>query len=126
MTTVTQQRYDFERFEKEIQSALKYSGGYTLEDIWEEIEEGDLQMWPGDNSVIITTLLQQKHGLTLHFFLAAGTQEELKRTYPIVMAWGIDKGCVMATFTGRKGWERSFLVREDGWTPTLVTYQKEL
>lgn len=124
---MTATRQDFDRFEKEIAAALKYAGGVSMEQVWEDIESGELQLWPGNNSVIITTMFKRAdERQVLHFFLAAGTQEEIKRTYPIVMAWGIERGCTLATFTGRKGWERSFLTKLDGWKPTLVTFEKEL
>jgi len=120
-------RSEFERFQAEIERALEYGGGtHTLDDVWSGIEAGDLQLWPGANSVIVTTIVQQPQRRDLHFFLAAGTQEELKRTYPIVLAWGMEIGCEMATFTGRKGWERTFLTQQDGWKPKLVTFEREL
>jgi hypothetical protein len=120
-------REEFERFEERIAETLEYAGNtHTTEDIWREIEAGDVQMWPGSTSIILTHIIQSPQRRDLHFFVAAGEMEELMRTYPIVLAWGKEMGCSRATFTGRKGWERSPLVRTDGWKPTLVHFEREL
>ena len=33
---------------------------------------------------------------------------------------------LIMTMTGRKGWERSFLTQREGWTPTAVSFSKDL
>lgn len=118
---------EFERLRPYIEAALEYTGGsHTLDDVRAGIEDGDLQLWPGASSVIVTEVLQEPQRLTLHFFLAGGNLTELEAMYPAVVEWGKHRGCTHATMLGRAGWTRSFLTRRQGWSPTAVLMEKAL
>ena len=116
----------FERLAPQIQRALDRSWGYTLEDIRRGIESGAMQLWDAPASALVTKVIQRPQGLELFFFLAAGDLDEIKALYPIVMEWARLLGCDRAYFVGRRGWERSFLTREEGWTTTDVVFSKEI
>lgn len=119
---------DFDRLTPHIAAALGYTGGtHTLENVRQKIADGLLQFWPAANSCLITELYDAPSGLrVLHFFLGAGTLEEIKPFYRIVLDWGRSQGCSIASFTGRAGWERTFLTKEDGWRPTATHFTKEM
>lgn len=110
----------------EIEAALEYAGGtHTFADIEAMVEKGSLQFWPGPHSAVITEILQTPQKRILNFFLAGGRLDELQQMYPSLLEWGREQGCSQASFTGRRGWERTFLTG-DGWRPTLQVYEKEL
>ena len=118
---------EFNRLSGELARALVYGGGeYTLEDIRAEIEQGTMQFWPGQHSVVVTEILQRPRTKVLYFFLAAGDMDEVKRLYHVILEWGRAQGCTRASFAGRYGWGRTFLTREEGWTSQLALYEKEL
>lgn len=118
---------DLEAHRSEIESALAYAGGtHTFEDIRAGVEAGSFLAWPGVRSIIITEILQYPQRRVLNFFLAAGELPELEAMYPTVEMYGKLHGCASAVITGRKGWERSFLTKQEGWTPTLVVLEKQL
>lgn len=115
---------------QQIESALAYSGGtHTYEDVQAAVEAGDLQYWPGPRSVVITEIMQYPQTRVLNFFLAGaetGHLAELEAMYPEIEKWGRTQGCTVAVMSGRKGWERSFLTRKEGWEPKLVFFEKQL
>ncbi len=117
---------DFERLAPQLARALKQAWGYTLDDVRDAVESGKMQLWPGQRSAIVTQILERPQGRELFFFLAAGDMDEVRRLYDIVIAWGKSKGCKHTTFVGRKGWERSFLTKEEGWKTKLVVYEREI
>ncbi len=119
---------DFARVAGYLEDALGYTGGtHTLDDVRRGIADGSLQLWPAAESALVTELLRYPTGLkVVNFFLAGGNMAEVKRLYHIVIAWARTQGCTRATFTGRRGWERSFLTADEGWSPALTFYTKEL
>ena len=119
---------DFERLSGKLEEALAYtSGAHSLDTVWAGIEKGTLQFWPFQQSFLITELHLSPTGLkTLHFFLGGGSLDELKLLQPLVLEWGKTQGAEAATFTGRRGWERTFLTRESGWQPTHTLFRKAL
>jgi len=106
---------------------LPFTGGtHTLDDVLQGVEEGRFIIWPGHRSVIVTEIVDTPGHSILVFFLAAGSMREMRRLYPIILAWGKTQGCTRARIVGRKGWERSFITREEGFTPTAVVFEKEI
>ena len=118
---------EFASRKAEIERALAYTGGtHTIDDVWDLIQKGDLQLWVGPHSVMVTEIQQYPQCRTLHWFLAAGRLEELEVMYPSVMEWGKDQmGCTRASLAGRPGWARSFLTK-DGWTTSHLVLTKEI
>lgn len=120
-------RVDLAAHKSEIEAALSHAeGSHTFEDIQAAVEAGSLQYWPGPRSVIITEIQQYPRKRSLHFFLAGGVMAELEAMYPLVEHWGKLQGCTMCSMTGRKGWEKSFLTRKEGWSPLAVVFMKDL
>ena len=119
-------REEFERLAPTIARALDHAWGYTLDDVRDAVEVGTMQLWPGQQSAIVTQIIERPRGRELFFFLAAGNMEEVKRLYHIVIAWGRSKECTHTTFVGRKGWEKSFLTREEGWNAKHVVFEREI
>ncbi len=114
------------RLRSQIEAALEYTGGtHTWEDIIKGCVDGTFQLWPGENTVVITELLNTPRRRNLHIFLAGGTLEELESMQPKVIEWGKRMGCTTATIAGRPGWERTFL-RHTGWEKRYVVFGKEL
>lgn len=113
-----------------IENALAYAGGsHTFKDVCDAVAEGRMQFWPGEHAVVITEIIAYPQHRTLNFFLAGGSSgsalAELEAMEPGILEWGRAQGCTQAVFTGRKGWERTFLVRS-GWEPKLVVFEKPI
>ena len=110
-----------------LERVLPFTGGtHTLDDVIQGAEEGRFIIWPGHHAIIVTEIVETPGHCILVFFLAAGSMLEMRRLYPIILEWGKTQGCTRARFAGRKGWERSFLTRDEGFTPVAVVYEKEI
>ena len=114
-------------YRPQIEAALSYADAtHTWEDVAEMVAAGELQFWPGPASVIVTEIVSFPRKRVLHVFLAGGTLPELEAMIPHVLAWGAEQGCVAASFTGRRGWARTFVERM-GWRQSpMLTFVKDL
>jgi hypothetical protein len=109
-----------------ISAALEYSGGtHTLDDIAAGILSNRYQLWPGQKSAVVTEVIVYPQLKDLHFFLAGGDLDELKKMRPHIENWGKSVGCTRVTLAGRKGWERTFL-KDEGYEPQWFILSKEL
>ena len=114
------------RLRRHVEAALEYSGGtHTLDDIAAGIMSDRYQLWPGQSSAVVTEILVYPKLKNLHFFLAGGNLDELKKMRPHIEAWGKSVGCTRVTLAGRKGWERTFL-KDEGYEPQWFILSKEL
>lgn len=85
----------------------------------------ECQAWSGPASVVITEIVVHPRKRVLNIFLAGGNLPEIEAMTPLILEWGKSRGCVAATFTGRRGWGRTYLTKQ-GWTERLVMFAKEL
>lgn len=110
----------FDRCAKWIAAALEHAGGtHTMDDVRDLIDEGRLQLWPGERSAVVTEIVEYPRAKDLHFFLAGGDMDEMRRMRPVIEQWGAAMGCTRVTLAGRRGWARSFLGGEgyqERWT----------
>lgn len=117
---------EFKRLEHHIEAALEYAHGtHNIEDVFNQVSTGELQLWPGRDSVIVTQIIKFPQKKVLHVFLAGGNQQELKEMDPFVVQWAKDQGCTAITFTGRVGWARSQM-RDIGFEVTHVMMSKDI
>ena len=118
---------DWARLEPHIENALQYAGGtHSVEDVFLGVAAGDFQFWPGEDSVIVTEIVDYPQKTTLHYFLAGGNLVELEQMADEIEKWAKEnKDIDSITLTGRRGWTRSFL-REKGYGMTSVSMSKEL
>jgi hypothetical protein len=116
-----------EPFRSQIEAALVFAGGtHTFEDVCALVASNKLQFWPGEQSAVVTEILQYPQLQALNFFLAGGNLTEIEAMTPIILQWGKAQGCTLATFTGRRGWSRTFLTRT-GWKKSeLEVLEKSL
>lgn len=117
---------DLERLRHHVEAALEYSGGtHGIEDIAEGLKSGRFQLWPANNSVIVTEIIVYPRLKNLHFFLAGGDLDELRLMQPLVESWGKSMGCTRVSLAGRKGWAKTFL-RDEGYKPKWFVLSKDL
>ena len=117
---------DLQRLRHHVEAALEYSGGtHGIEDIAEGLKKGRFQLWPADNSVIVTEIIVYPRLKNLHFFLAGGDLDELRLMQPLVESWGESMGCTRVSLAGRKGWEKTFL-KDRGYKPKWFVLSKDL
>jgi hypothetical protein len=115
-----------QRLRHHVEAALEYSGGtHGIEDIAEGIKTGRFQLWPADNSVIVTEIIVYPRLKNLHFFLAGGDLDEIQLMQPLVESWGKSMGCTRVSLAGRKGWEKTFL-KDRGYKPKWFVLSKDL
>ncbi len=113
-------------YRSEIESALKYAGGtHTYADVVAMVANGEAQFWPAPHSCMVTEIVRYPQRTVLNVFLTAGRLGEIQIMLPTILHWAVAEGCTSATFTGRKGWQRTF-IRAQGWEPSLVMYAKDL
>lgn len=124
---MTKLAVDISAYRGYIEAALEYADGtHTFEDVAAAVEAGRMHFWPGPTSAVITEIIESPRQRMLNIFLAGGNLAEIEAMAPGILAWGRDHGCTKAVFTGRPGWERTFLTRT-GWAPAkLVVFEKQL
>lgn len=114
---------ELERCRKWIEDALEYGGGtHTYEDVVEMIIQGRMQLWPAENSCIVTEITVYPRKKVLHVFLGGGELNEILGMHESVVQWAKDHGCSSLTMTGRKGWVKA--LQHDGWKSQLVLLEK--
>ena len=117
---------DLQRLRHHVEAALEYSGGtHGIEDIAEGIKSGRFQLWPADDSVVVTEIIVYPRLKNLHFFLAGGDLDELRLMRPLIESWGRDMGCTRVSLAGREGWSKTFL-RDEGYKPKWFVLSKDL
>jgi len=116
---------EFERCQKWIENALKYSGGtHETIDIFYGIMDRRMQLWPAPDGCLVTEIVSYPRKKVLHIFLAGGELGQIKDMQEAVMEWGKQQGCSNLTLAGRKGWERA--LKNQGWKPILTTLSVDI
>ena len=117
---------DLQRLRHHVEAALEYSGGtHGIEDIAEGLKSGRFQLWPADDSVVVTEIIVYPRLKNLHFFLAGGDLDELRLMRPLIEQWGKSMGCTRVSLAGRQGWAKTFL-RDEGYKPKWFVLSKDL
>ena len=110
---------------QQIERALVCAGGtHTVDDVIDQCQRGEMQMWAGDASVIVTQILTYPRLKELCVFLAAGSMEEMVKLEPVIEGFGKAAGCARMVFAGRPGWARTFLTTERGWVSKMAVFEK--
>jgi hypothetical protein len=85
-----------------IEEALRQGGGtHDLNHVLAAIYQHDAQLWLEGPCVIVTEVNDTPNERELHFWLAAGTLDEVIALSNKVMEWGREVGCTVATWSHR-------------------------
>lgn len=114
------------RWRDRVEKALRIGGdGYTFRDVLAAVEAGRAQLWATPGAIIVTQIEEYPAGRVCRFWIAAGRLPDVLRIAPEVYAWAKEVGCVAATLTGRRGWER--VLGSQGWRRSpLVMYERDI
>jgi len=108
-----------------LERALEYAGTHTAADITEAVQQGRMQEWHGDQSTIITEILETPLRKTVLFFLAEGDGREIAAMAAPIMVWAKLQGCTHASLVGRSGWERRY-APQLGFQKVATVMEREL
>ena len=112
---------DFEFARPFIKEALKHSGDmHTPSQVLEKLKNGQAELFVGTKSAVVTQSLS--NGRHLHFWLAGGDLEELKKIEQGVTNSARQRGFKKATIAGRRGWLRTL----DDYTEAATIMLKKL
>jgi len=116
----------FKECEKFIADALEYCNGtHDLQDVADQIARGELQLWPANETALVSQIITYPKRKAIHIFLAGGNIDELINMEESVFTWAKMQGCDMLTFSGRLGWSRSKL-KNRGYKTDHMMMVKEL
>jgi len=88
-----------------LEPALEYGGNtHDYVHIVNGILNGTLQLWPTENSAIVTEVHTYPNKKFLHIFLAGGDLEEIKGLHSSVVHFAKATGCTGLSLNGRPGW----------------------
>ena len=109
------------RCRKWIEDALEYSGGtHDFDDIVDAIYSGRMQLWPAENSALVTEIIVYPRKKVLHIFLGGGELQEILGMHDSVIEWAKLQGCEALTVAGRAGWSKP--LKKHGWSEPYRTY----
>lgn len=106
--------------------ALAHDGTHGLEDVTAALAEGRAQLFACATGACVTEVVVAPRKRYLRVWLAGGDMDGMRQLHPQVVAFAKAEGCTSIVMHGRTGWERTFLTREEGWRPTLMTFEKEV
>ena len=87
------------------QRALDHAGNtHTVDDVLRMLDEGTAKCWTEGDGIIITTIDVFPREQAVHYWLAAGNLRDCLALEEQINRDSIDRGCTIATVTGRRGW----------------------
>lgn len=113
--TKEQVPFVWDRVKDHIQRALDRGSNYTLEDIYDNLLFGDMQLWVWQSDdcraeiyAALVTTIQTRKNVTFCLFLALGGSklDEWIEFLPIVERWAKENDCDEMRIYGRIGWAR--------------------
>ena len=114
-------RAEFERCWPWLQASLeKFGATHNQNHVWDAIRTGRAVLWPGENAVILTNVINHPIGLrSCNVWLQGGNPgsspgqvlEELKTMHPPIEQAAREHHCDQMIAWGRDGWVRVM----DGW-----------
>lgn len=108
-----------------LEEALHHGGDtHRLQDVLAAVARGDAQLWTEGPCIIVTEVNDTPVERELHFWLAAGTLDEVIALSNKVMEWGREQGCTVASLCGRRGWTRALAT--EGWGHQMVVMGQRL
>jgi hypothetical protein len=102
-----------------ISEALDRAGDpATVADVVGKVVAQRAQAWGDERALIITQVTKPY----VHFWIATGELEAVKKLSHEILKWAEGLGCTRATLTGRRGWVRA--LRDEGWRERAVLLEK--
>ena len=103
--TAGQKVNEFERCWPWLEASLNEFGAtHTKDQVRDAIRHGAV-LWPGENAVILTTMVTYPIGIRCcSVWLQGGELEELKAMYPTIEKYARAQGCDWLIGWGRDGW----------------------
>lgn len=92
-----------------LQAALDRDiGTHTLDDVWQLLVTGPVQLWPTPNAAMVTMIEQYPRRKLLRGWLSGGDLEEIQAHEPVIRAFAEREGCDGVMISGRRGWAKAF------------------
>ena len=123
--------------EKDIKSALAYSGQLTDSDfVYETAKQGKFQVWviwDKDEKittnkyygVVVTEIIKRKHGKVCHVYIVTGRQmSKWQHLISEIEKFAKEENCKMMELIARPGWQRVY--NNHGYKKTHVVLEKEI
>jgi len=123
--------------EKDIKSALAYSGQLTDSDyVFETAKEDKFQVWviwdkkekqTSDKyfGVVVTEIIKRKYGKVCHVYIVTGRQmSKWQHLISRVEEFAKDEGCKMMELIARPGWQKVY--NNHGYKKTHVVLEKQI
>jgi len=106
-----------------LEEALSYGDGLlNLDDVRDGLASGLFELWVGDNSAIVTQVIDTGRDKALLFYLAGGKLSELKRMSEKLESLAKDSECSKVLINGRAGWGKALT----GYKERTRIFEKEL
>jgi hypothetical protein len=116
----------FVRCSKWIEDALKYSAGtHDIVDVLDAVATNRMQLWPGEQSAVVTEIMVYPRKKMLHVSLAGGNLKEISVMAPSIIDFAKHIEADGITIAGRRGWERTF-VRDLNFKPLYYWMHMEI
>lgn len=108
-----------------IEAALAAGGeAVTIDEVEAAVRRGDAHLLAAVDAAVVSQICNR--GREFNIYLAGGSLARLKTMVPDLERMAKALGCTHLSILGRRGWERTFLTREMGYTPTAVLLVKEV
>lgn len=92
-----------------LEAALEHGfGTHTIDDVWNAVQGGTMQFWPGKDAAIVTEVTNYPRRKICTVFMAGGSLNELLIMQNSIAVWAKFHGCDLLQCCGRKGWDRVF------------------
>jgi len=114
---------DWFNVREHLKNALSYGDGLlNLDDVKDGLASGLFELWVGDNSAIVSQVINTSHNKALLFYLAGGELEELKDMSEQLESLAKEAGCSKVLINGRAGWGKALT----GYKERTRIFEKEL
>lgn len=110
-------QFHWDRCKPFIQEALDHAGNLcNLEDVWQLIESGQAQFWPGYECALVTEIKDYPEKRVLNVWLGGGKLEEIRGMEPHIRKFAKNSSCHLILIQGRPGWKKIFHMKQMGVT----------